>query len=266
MSSPKLEKRQDEDSFSERVVRPASELAQAMGIEFHRLELLEKALVHRSFRSPSLSSAAVSVEDNEVLEFLGDAVVALVVAQGLCESFQSDREGTLSKKRAQVVSEQGLSRLAKDLGLHEFVQISRSEYLSHGELRPRLLASALEAVVGAVFQDQGYEVCRRWLWSWVAPRLEDLLQNEDFKSRLQEHVQQEGRPSPVYQVVGESGLPHDKDFSVEVLVSDAVWGRGQGKSKKLAEQAAAREALEKFLQHNPNLASDGKEPQSGDPQ
>jgi ribonuclease III len=223
---------------------PRGVLLEALGVEFERPELLEEALTHRSYcnENPKLAP-----RDNERLEFLGDAVVGLAVASLLHEHFPLAAEGELTRRRADLVCERGLTELAEELEIGAALRLGKGELRSGGREKPRLLSSALEAILGAVCVDAGvakaYDLARRLF----EPRLHAVTPGEtDFKSRLQERAQAERGETPRYQVEASEGPDHDRVFAVTVSLGGEVSGRGRGGSKLRAEQEAARLALENW--------------------
>jgi ribonuclease-3 len=218
-------------------------LEELLGYQFTRVELLERALTHRSFANESRGRTV----DNEKLEFLGDAVLDLVVGHTLMDRFPNLSEGELSVTRAQVVSEAGLWEVAAELGLGAFLRLGKGEEKSGGRDKPSLLADAFEAVVAAVFLDGGFEASRDLIDRLLADRLSaiDASGFHDFKTRLQESAQAKLKETPEYRVVGEAGPDHDKTFEVAVYIKEREWARAAGKSKKAAEQRAA--AMAAFL-------------------
>lgn len=220
------------------------ELQKRLGFEFQDTVLLERALTHKSFANELKNI----VEHNEKLEFLGDAVLDLVVGEFLFEKFPTDTEGGLSKKRASIVNEQVLSELAIDMKLNELIKLGKGEAQTGGALKPRLVASVLEAIIGALYLAGGFEVAKQFIrreFSFLTDKVcghEDF--EKDYKTRLQELVQKHQKETPRYEVLAEEGPPHDREFLVCVKVNDEVWAQGRGRSKKNAEQAAAKSALE----------------------
>ena len=218
-----------------------------LGYEFKEPKLLMRALTHRSFLHEKSQKGK---EDNETLEFLGDAVLDLVLGHLLMTTFPDDLEGDLSKKRANLVNEVVLAQKAQQIGLADYIRLGKGEIRSGGAQKPRLLCSALEAVMGAIFLDGGYSASARFVEGLFADRIADVEDlnnfNVDYKSRFQELVQQKRKVTPTYRVISESGPDHDKTFEVEVLVQEQVITQGEGKSKKQAEQRAAELALEHF--------------------
>lgn len=221
---------------------PRKALLEALGVEFQRPELLDEALTHRSFCN---ENSKIAPRHNERLEFLGDAVIGVAVASLLIEHFPEATEGELTRRRADLVCERGLAGLAEELGLGAALRLGKGEIRSGGRTKPRLLASALEAVVGAVSVDAGapraFDLARRLF----EPRLHLGVPGEtDYKSRLQELAQAERSATPRYHVESAEGPDHDRVFEVAVSLGDDVVGRGRGGSKLRAEQEAAKAALE----------------------
>ncbi len=233
-STPDLppEDRERVDRLSERLGFAFSDRARALA-----------ALTHKSFVNEHRD---VSGEDNERLEFLGDAVIDLLASTHLVARFPAAREGELSKLRAAVVDETGLAAIGRTLGLGELLRLGRGEEMTGGREKASLLADATEAVIAAVFLDGGLAaaqgVVARFLEDAYARGAEGSL-DRDYKTQLQEVGQARHRSSPRYRVVGESGPDHAKVFEIEVEVRGVALGRGTGRSKKDAEQGAARAAL-----------------------
>jgi ribonuclease III len=212
-------------------------LEAGLGYRFVREEHLRIALTHRSVGDPA---------HNETLEFLGDAVLALAVADLLMRAFPSAREGDLSKMRAALVNADSLAQKARAIDLGRWLTIGRGEERSGGREKAKILASAYEALLGAVYLDGGYEAARRVIEAQLAGDLlgtAALPGERDYKTRLQELTQRLYREMPVYTLVDERGPDHEKEFVVELAIGGVVRGRGGGRSKKLAEQAAAMAAL-----------------------
>lgn len=210
------------------------------GIRFKDIDLLERAVTHKSF-TPSKDT------HNEKLEFLGDAVLDLALADLLMKHFPDNDEGRLSKKRASLVNEKSLAAVATSLKLGEYLRLGKSELQSQGALKPRLLASTLEAVMGAVYLDQGFNQTRDLVFQLFSRLLENDDVTEDFRSdyktRFQEAVQARDKQTPVYKLVSEDGPPHARRFRVRVETDGRVWAEADGTSKKAAEQDAAKAAL-----------------------
>lgn len=216
-----------------------------LGYAFREPELLEEAMRHRSFVH---EQGGAGLRDNERLEFLGDAVLNLVVGHILMERFPLLAEGQLSRTRANLVNESRLAHIAATLSLGSHIRLGRGELQSRGRQKKSILADALEAVIAAVYLDGGFaaafDLVLRLFDRHLRPgRLP--TGSRDHKSRLQELLQAEGSAPPTYRVVGESGPDHDKTFHVE-LTAAGLAAAGQGKSKKSAEQDAAQKALERM--------------------
>jgi ribonuclease-3 len=224
---------------AERVARLEERLGAPIGDRFTALA----ALTHKSWVNEHRGEGA---EDNERLEFLGDAVIDLVVSEYLMSRFPLAREGDLSKLRAAVVDEAGLASMSRTLGLGELLRLGRGEEMTGGREKVSLLADAMEAVIAAVFLDRGlagaHALVARFLGDAYAQAEAGTL-DRDWKTQLQELGQARHRASPRYRVVAEVGPDHSKVFEIEVELRGAVLGRGSGRSKKDAEQAAARLAL-----------------------
>jgi ribonuclease-3 len=223
--------------------RLLDELEGRLGHRFRDRALLETALTHTSWLN---ESAAPGRADNERLEFLGDAVLALVTSDLLMAQLPAAAEGELSRARAALVSEGGLSRAAALLARGRFVLRGRGEEKTGGRSRPSILANALEALVGAVYRDAGLEAARGIAARLFQPVLGDVQRHArlDFKSRLPVRAPALGPAPPVYEVVAVSGPDHEKRFEVALTIAGRPWGRATGRSKKEAEQSAAAAALE----------------------
>ncbi|HZD23253.1 MAG TPA: ribonuclease III [Acidimicrobiia bacterium] len=211
-----------------------------LGYTFSQPALLRLALTHRS-----VSSDNPSRNDNERLEFLGDAVLQLVVTDLLFESYPHLAEGQMAKVRAAVVSRETLSDIARDLQVGAYVELAPSEEATGGREKDSILADALEAIIGALYLDGGVDAARAMILRFWSDRVAERAKRpgvKDYKTRLQEHLAREGtRPS--YEVVG-TGPDHDRRFTAVVSINGTEYGTGEGRSKKQAEQAAARVALE----------------------
>lgn len=217
-----------------------------LGYHFKDTAFLCEALRHSSYVNEKHEPA---LKDNERLEFLGDAVLDLVVTHTLMNRFPDTREGDLSRMRATIVNESQLATVAQKLRVGEHLLLGRGEALSHGEQKASILADALEAVIAAVYLDGGFEVAFEvvtGLFSEPMAHVGERLLAEDFKSRLQELVQSKFKTIPQYKVESESGPDHDKEFEIRLTVGTFLTTRGTGKSKKAAEQEAARIALDKL--------------------
>lgn len=225
-----------------------TELMKTLGYQFVNQELLELALTHKSFANEQLNGSSTPKDDNERLEFLGDAVLDLALSDVLMKRYPGDSEGALSKKRASLVNEDSLAQIAQAIGLEKYLKLGKGEIKTGGLQKPRILASTLEAMVGAVFQDSGYILVSNVIETLFAQPIESLGAvdfSADFKTRLQERAQGTGaKQTPVYRLESESGPDHDKTFNVIVELEGQALATGSGKSKKAAEQNAAKKALE----------------------
>ncbi len=218
-------------------------MEERLGHAFRRMEILEEALRHASYAH---EQEAAKLSDNERLEFLGDAVLDLAISHLLMGMFQAAQEGDLSKYRAAVVNEKVLSQVAKDLGLGDHLLLGRGEEMGGGRTKPSILADALEALLGAIYLDAGFDKALEVIESLFLPLLSNLgswESTEDFKSLLQEHTQDVYKARPEYLVIHESGPSHDKLFRVAISLRGKVLAEAEGKNKKEAEQRAAREAF-----------------------
>jgi ribonuclease-3 len=216
-------------------------LEQRLGYRFANLALLDRALTHASLAN---EAAALHRADNEALEFLGDAVLGMVIADLLHRRDPDGAEGAKSRRRARLVSEPSLARRAADLGLPELLLLGRGEEKTGGRKKAALWANAYEAMVAALYLDGGLEAAHRFVMADFARDFEVPDEElEDPKSRLQELLQGEGRPVPRYGVVEEDGPSHRRRFRVECRLDDGTVTTGEGYSKKEAQQQAAREAL-----------------------
>jgi len=225
-------------------------IQQAIGYTFKHPRLLEQALTHKSFVN---EFKATGSQDNERLEFLGDAVLALIVSDVLAARFPDSTEGELSKRKARLVSEAVLARVARRLALGTVLRLGRGEELTQGREKPSLLADALEAVIAAIYLDGGLEEARAFtLRAYGADLgettgLDGFPIGEDYKTRLQEWCQRQFEVLPLYVVVRESGPDHQKIFEVELSIRGDIMGNGAGRTKKEAEQQAARQAFERIM-------------------
>jgi ribonuclease-3 len=232
-------------------VHARQSLEQNLRIRFSDESLLDRALTHRSYLNEHPDWA---LEDNERLEFLGDAVLDFVVAEYLYRHFPEETEGVLTSLRASLVRTETLADFARQINLGAYLRLGRGEAESGGRGRPALLCSAFEALIGAIYLDQGIGIVTDLVARFVRPATSNVLPEEmdkDAKSQLQEWTQGHWHLTPAYRTVAESGPDHAKEFTVEVLISDQAYGRGTGPSKQMAEQAAAEAALAGLEQQLP---------------
>ena len=210
-----------------------------MDYAFKDKEILREALTHKSY------VAARPARDNERLEFLGDSVLGLVVADYLYNLLAAKEEGVLSKIKSNLVSRRNLYFWAAGLELGKYMYLGQGEISTGGRQRESILSNAMEAVIGAVYQDGGFEAARALILNWLATQKIEVSRG-DYKSVLQEYLQKRGKGAPVYATVSTVGPEHDKIFTVKVTLAGAELATGKGKNKKNAEQEAAKAALDGF--------------------
>ncbi|WP_105122195.1 ribonuclease III [Streptococcus suis] len=213
------------------------------GIDFSDLSLLETAFTHTSYAN---EHRLLKISHNERLEFLGDAVLQLMISKYLYKKYPDRPEGEMSKMRSTFVREESLAGFSRACGFDKFLRLGKGEEKSGGRNRDTILGDAFEAFLGALLLDKGEKTVEEFLHKVMIPRLEvgNFERVTDYKTTLQELLQVNGEIVISYQVVAESGPAHDKTFEVEVSADGRVIGRGTGRSKKLAEQAAAKNAVE----------------------
>lgn len=215
-----------------------------LGYEFKNRALLHEALTHRSLAN---ENPRLAPRDNERLEFLGDAIIGYVAAALLFEEFPDAREGELTQRRADLVCERSLAIIARELSLGDALRLAKGDARSGGRENPRLLSSALEAVIGAISLDGGMPAATKIARALFMPHLMDFAPGAfDYKSRLQDRVQAERGETPRYELVDAEGPEHERVFKVSVFASEETLATGEGKSKLEAEQRAAERALEIF--------------------
>jgi ribonuclease-3 len=216
-------------------------LQERLGVKFKDASILSKALRHRS------SALDEPNDNNERMEFLGDSIVGMVACHGLFEAFPHASEGDLAKAKAYLVSEPTLAKAALGFGIDRAVNISAGEEASGGRARKSILSDTFEAVIAAIYLDLGLNVARRVVRAALKEFMLEVVANtyhQDFKSKLQERFQAKTKKTPHYRITSEEGADHDKTFTAEAMIGRRVVGSGTGKSKKEAEQGAARSALE----------------------
>ena len=220
-------------------------LQNQLGVSFNDLSLLQQAFVHRSYLN---ENPEFPLGSNERLEFLGDAVLGFMVAEDLYRRFSDLNEGKMTKLRSALVRQDSLARLASSLRLGDYLYLGQGEERSGGRRRPRNLACTLEAVIGAIFIDQGSANTKDFILRLFSSCLQQVIEEglADYKSKLQELAQAKSREKPLYRVVEATGPDHDRMFCVDVVMEGEVLGRGCGKSKRSAEKEAARQALVKW--------------------
>ncbi|MSS70655.1 MAG: ribonuclease III [Candidatus Latescibacteria bacterium] len=233
-------------SPSQKIEQNLETLEAIIGHHFADRSLLAQALKHRSY---VYAADGHGIESNERLEFLGDAVLDLVVTEYLFRSFKSKREGELTQVKSLIVSKTVLAQKGREMGLGRYMLLSREEEQAGGRDRTSIIGDAYESVLGAIYLDGGLDPSRVFVTRHLLCDVEEISANGDylnFKSVLLEHVQREGRGHPRYYVNSEEGPDHEKIFTVEVAVGGEIRGQGQGRSKKEAQQMAAKEALRRL--------------------
>ncbi len=218
------------------------ELETAIGYRFRNITFLQNALTHSSYANERWHNSLMS---NERLEFLGDSILGMLVAEYLYRNFPDRPEGELTRMRADMVCEKALAVVANQIGLGSHLLLGRGEEQGGGRNRESILADAVESVIAACYLDGGMEAAEKFVKTFVLTRVPvTKLNNADYKTMLQEMVQQKRNQVLSYSLVGETGPDHEKQFLVELTLNGVVVGRGEGTSKKRAEQDAARVALE----------------------
>lgn len=219
-------------------------LQEKINISFHNSKILETVFTHKSF----INEAKTHIEHNERLEFLGDAVLELVVTEYLYTNFPNP-EGDLTNWRAALVRGKNLAKLAKDLDLGSFLRLSKGEEKSGGREKGYILANTFEALIGAIYLDSGFETAKKFINKHVTALLSDILRKKlhiDAKSYLQEKAQDKNNSTPEYKLINEEGPAHEMIFEMAVYLNDNLVGRGKGSSKQKAEQQAAMDALKQL--------------------
>lgn len=219
------------------------ELENNLGIKFFNHNLLAQALVHKSYLNEHQD---FYLGHNERLEFLGDAVLELVVSEYLFENYPEQSEGVLTAWRAALVNSDSLFQVASDLKLEKFILLSKGEIKSTGKAKERILANTVEAIIGAIYLDQGIEIAKKFIKDKILIKLNKIIKNKryiDSKSFFQEKSQNIYGITPTYEVLAEWGPDHDKTFRVGVFLDKELVAEGEGKSKRAAQEAAAKKAI-----------------------
>ena len=222
-------------------------LLERFGLVFTDISLLETAFTHTSYAN---EHRLLKISHNERLEFLGDAVLQLIISEYLYAKYPKKPEGDLTKLRSTIVREESLAGFTRDCQFEKFIKLGKGEEKSGGRDRETILGDLFEAFLGALLLDKGIEAVRDFLYQTMIPKVEagDFEQVTDYKTKLQELLQANGDVEILYQVMSETGPAHAKNFEISVSVDGRLVGRGQGRSKKLAEQEAAKNAFEKESQ------------------
>ncbi|HEY4476524.1 MAG TPA: ribonuclease III [Candidatus Paceibacterota bacterium] len=216
-----------------------------VGITFRNLKLLEQAFTHRSYLNENLRSG---LNHNERLEFLGDAVLELATTDYLYRHYPDKTEGDLTAYRAALVNTVTIAQVAADIGLNDYLLLSRGEAKDIGRARQAILANTFESLIGAFYLDQGFEVAQGFINKYLIPRVGQVIaerRSQDAKSFFQERAQAETDITPAYELLRESGPDHDKTFTVGLYIGKELMATGSGHSKQEAEQVAAREGLKR---------------------
>ena len=227
-----------------------SNLAKKLNINFNNIDLLQTALTHRSY----LNEHKKIKEHNERLEFLGDAVLELIVSTYLYNTYSKRPEGELTSFRSAIVKTTSLADASRELGLGEYLRMAKGEEVSGGKDKDYLLANTFEAVLGAIYLDQGYQKCKELVQEILIVKLEDIVENRldiDSKTSIQEIAQSEFKVTPIYEVIEENGPDHDREFVVVVKLDNKIIGKGKGSSKQKAEESAATDGL-KYIEKSLN--------------
>lgn len=221
-----------------------SKFEKMTGLTFKNKELLRRAFTHRSYLN---ENRATEMSHNERLEFLGDAVLELIVTEYLFEKYPDSTEGDLTAYRAALVNAITLSEVAQKIGVNEFLLLSKGETKDTGKARQYILANTMEAIIGAIYLDQGYDAAKYFISNNLFHLIDKIVEDKtwiDAKSKFQEKAQEKESTTPIYKTIKEEGPDHDKHFTVGVYLNKDLIASGDGKSKQEAEQSAARAALE----------------------
>lgn len=226
-------------------MNPLQEFQTSLGLTFNDISLLERAFIHRSYLN---EHPKLGLEHNERLEFLGDAVLELVVTDFLYRNYPNP-EGDLTNWRSALVKTESLAAVAEKLGISQYFKLSRGEAKGNARSHALISANATEALIGAIYLDQGYDAAQKFITAHVISRLPQILKEGswlDPKSRFQELAQDQYGLTPNYRVLEEAGPDHDKTFTIGVYVGDKLFGKGQGSSKQAGQQVAAAAALKQL--------------------
>lgn len=218
---------------------------QSLGIVFADKSLIQRAFTHRSFINENPKSG---LEHNERFEFLGDAVIELIVTDYLFRHFPTHNEGELTAYRSALVNAVIMGEVATELNMNDYLLLSRGEAKDTGRARQTILANTYESFVGGLYLDQGYEPCMKFIIDTLIPRLEEIIKRKswkDAKSQVQEEAQERLGLTPAYKVISENGPDHDKHFTIGIFFGEQKIAEGKGQSKQEAQQTAATNALEK---------------------
>jgi ribonuclease-3 len=230
--------------MTKKTVPDFAKFEEASGIIFKNKELLRRAFTHRSYLNENRGTEA---SHNERLEFLGDAVLELVVTEYLFEKYPDSNEGDLTAYRASLVNAITLSEAAQKINVNDFLLLSKGETKDTGKARQYILANTMEAIIGAIYLDQGYDTSKYFISKNIFHLIDKIIEDKswiDAKSKFQERSQEKESTTPIYKTIKEEGPDHDKRFTIGVYLEKQLIAEGEGQSKQEAEQAAARKALE----------------------
>jgi ribonuclease-3 len=220
------------------------EFSKKLGLEYNNIDLLKEALTHRSYLNENNTCDS---NHNERLEFLGDAILELIISEYLFNTYSDRPEGELTSFRAATVKTETLAQVSRDLGIGEYLLMSKGEETTGGRDKDYLLANVYESILGSIYIDQGYESCKRYVESNLIPRINYIVENRldiDAKTKFQEIAQNLYKQTPSYRLIEANGPDHEKIFTMAVMVGKKEHGRGEGASKQKAEEQAAQAALE----------------------
>lgn len=219
------------------------ELEKSIQYSFHDKSIITQALTHSSYANEQKINKKIH---NERIEFLGDAVLELVVSEYLYRTYPEKNEGEMTKLRSSLVCEFTLSQCAEDISLGDYLYLSKGEHLTGGRERPSILCDAFEAIIGAIYLDGGFEPAQVFIHHYLLDRAADRTLFYDAKTNLQELVQRDSKDFIIYELIEENGPDHDKEFVVKVIIGEKEVGQGKGKTKKAAEQMAAYQSILKI--------------------
>jgi len=232
--------------FTVKIMKDLSYLEKTIGVAFNNLDLLRQSVVHRSYLN---ENPGFHLPHNERLEFLGDAVLEIIVTDYLYKNFPDTPEGDLTNWRASLVNSKMLAKIAREINLEDYLYLSKGEAKDkNSKARQYILANAMEALIGAIYLDQGLKVAEKFIKKYILSKLDDILKNklyQDPKSKFQEKAQEIYRITPHYRVLKETGPDHAKVFEVGLYLGEELISRGKGTSKQEAQVDAAREGLKK---------------------
>jgi ribonuclease III len=234
--------------MKKKIIMDIKKFESKIGLKFKDKELLKRSLTHRSFLNENKDE---ELKNNERLEFLGDAVLELIISEYLFNTYPERAEGDLTSFRAAVVKTDSLAKISKQLGIGEFLLMSKGEEMTGGREKDYLLANTFEAIIGALYLDQGYEPVKEFLIKHLVPQISTIVKYRldiDSKTKLQETTQTKFKTTPVYKVIKEKGPDHNKIFTVAVMIKGKIYGEGEGITKQKAEDAAASQALRKLVE------------------